>query len=247
MQVRVVLRLGCNWHSSADIVLLHNSRQRAEDGSAGSSHGDTIRVVGYGYRIQGCGTQHCTSSELCRDLLRPVPTLLRLALVTTDVPYNKPLISTTLHLSPPHTTKPGRGIILTSRLLLPIPRHRADNRVFAAPDAVLRALGVPPRLRGVVLGLARGVLLLAGLRPGLRAGERAERLFGGAFHGVPLAGGLAVWMWVGVGVLVSGLGGDLGRRGRGRESLLGAVVLAVEGHDEKLARSVYGEVARWGS
>lgn len=55
---------------------------------------------------------------------------------------------------------------LTSSLLGLVTRHCANHRVLLADDAVLGALGIALSARGLVLGLALCVLLLAGLLPG---------------------------------------------------------------------------------
>ena len=79
----------------------------------------------------------------------------------------------------------------TSSLLLAIASNSPEHGVLAPANAVLDALDVALGLRGVVLGLALGVLLLPGLLPGGRAGQVANRLYDVALGGVPLAGGLA--------------------------------------------------------
>ena len=81
---------------------------------------------------------------------------------------------------------------LTSRLLLAVASHGADDGVLLAAETVHGALGVALSLGGVVLGLALGVLLLAGLLPRRGAGEVADGLDGRTLHRVELAGGLAV-------------------------------------------------------
>ena len=109
-------------------------------------------------------------------------------------------------------------------LLLAVASDGANGRVLAAADAVLGALDVALRLRGVVLGLALGVLLLPGLLPGGRAGQVADRLYEVALGGVPLAGGLAaIAREEGTSVRVLGAND-------GEKDVLWAL-LVVEGHD----------------
>ena len=81
---------------------------------------------------------------------------------------------------------------LTSRLLLAVASHGTDDGVLLAAETVHGALGVALGLGGLILGLALGVLLLAGLGPGGGAGEVTDRLDDGAFERVVLPGGLAV-------------------------------------------------------
>ncbi len=79
----------------------------------------------------------------------------------------------------------------TRNLLLAVARDGADDSVDLAAYAVGRALDVLLCLGGVVFGLARGVLLLAGLRPGGGASQVTDRLDDGALERVVLPGGLA--------------------------------------------------------
>ena len=58
----------------------------------------------------------------------------------------------------------------TSSLLLTVPSNSSEHGVLAPANAVLDALDIALGLRGVVLGLALGVLLFPGLLPGGRAG-----------------------------------------------------------------------------
>lgn len=62
----------------------------------------------------------------------------------------------------------------TLGLLRLVAGDRADDGVLLAGDAVGGALDVALGLRGVVLGLALGVLLLPGLLPRGRTGEVAD-------------------------------------------------------------------------
>ena len=80
---------------------------------------------------------------------------------------------------------------LTSRLLLAVTSHGTDDGILLAAETVHGALGVALGLGGVVLGLTLSVLLLAGLSPGLGAGEVADGLDDVALQGVVLTGGLA--------------------------------------------------------
>lgn len=64
--------------------------------------------------------------------------------------------------------------MLTRCLLLAITCDGANDRVLLAHDTVGRALDVSFRLRSVVFGLARGMLLPSGIRPRRRAGQVAD-------------------------------------------------------------------------
>jgi hypothetical protein len=68
----------------------------------------------------------------------------------------------------------GRLMMLTRGLLLAVTSDGADDRVDLASNAVGSALDVALGLRGVVLSLAGGVLLLAGLLPRRGAGNVAD-------------------------------------------------------------------------
>lgn len=80
----------------------------------------------------------------------------------------------------------------TGHLLLAVASDCTNDGVDLAADAVGGALDVLLCLSGVVLCLALGMLVLAGLGPGGGAGEVADGLDDGALQGVELASGLAV-------------------------------------------------------
>ena len=79
----------------------------------------------------------------------------------------------------------------TSSLLLLVALDSADDVVNLPSDAIRGPLCVALGLRGLVLGLALGVLLLARLLPGLSTGEVADSLDRSALHGLVLARGFA--------------------------------------------------------
>lgn len=79
----------------------------------------------------------------------------------------------------------------SARLLALVARNSARDAVELASEAVRGPLGVLLGLRDLVLGLARGVLLLPLLREGGAAGEVADGLFGAADGDVPV--GVRLW------------------------------------------------------
>lgn len=90
------------------------------------------------------------------------------------------------------TFTPTRYTSLTRYLLRLVPSDSADDRVLLPGDAVHRALGVALHLRGHELGLAFGVLALAGALQGVVPGDFADGLDDVALGGVESAFGLSV-------------------------------------------------------
>jgi hypothetical protein len=79
----------------------------------------------------------------------------------------------------------------TRCLLLLVASYSAYNGVVFASDAIRSTLNVLFGLRGLVLGLALGVLFLAGLLPRLETSHVTDRLDKSALRGVELAGSFA--------------------------------------------------------